>query len=256
MKGKRFNIIQGNCLDVIDTLQNDYDICFTSPPYNLYKNDFECEKWGDKKHQKYGEQKDCIEDYVGFLENVILKSLKKCKYFFLNIQSLANNKKEIIELNYRLKNYYCDTIIWNKGNGIPNGCNSRVMTNCFEYIHIYSLNPSRAVGTKEWKGNVKNVIDIKGNLNNSYSKIHKALFPLELPLWILKNFVRDGGKVLDVFGGLGTTSIAANILKMESTLIEINKDYCDVMEKRIIEENNKLYQEGIFSLGDLDENNN
>ena len=223
--GKSF--INGDSLKEIDKLDNDYDICFTSPPYNLHKNNFESDKWGTiGKIQKYTNHKeDKIVDYASFLEEVVLKCLEKCEYVFLNIQSLSGNKKDIIELNHKLKDYYCDTIIWNKSNGIPNGCNKRVMTNVFEYIYIYSKKPSRAVGTKVWRGNVKNVINLKGNQRNEYSQIHKALFPIELPMYILENFVKNGGKVLDCFGGLGTTAIAASKLGMSFTSIELVEKY-------------------------------
>ena len=227
-------IINKDILEAINELDNDFDICFTSPPYNLDRNNFEWEKWGTIGNiQKYGTQKDKIENYVDFLESVIKQLLNKCKYFFLNVQSLGPNKKDLIELQYRLKDYYCDTIIWNKGNGIPNGCNKRVMTNVFEYIYIYSFKPSRAVGTKEWNGNVKNVININGNQRNKYSKIHKAMFPLELADYILKTFVKDNGKVLDCFGGLGTTMIACKKNNMEGVMVEINEVYCEEARKRI-----------------------
>lgn len=208
-------IINKDILDTIDELDNDFDICLTSPPYNLFKNNF---GWKVPKEQlqkyNYVNRKDKIDNYVDFLYEVITKLLHKCKYFFLNVQSLGPNKKDLIELQYKLRDYYCDTIIWNKNNGIPNGFNERVMTNCFEYIHIYSLNNSRSIGTKKWKGNIKNVINIPGNQKNKYSKFHKAMFPLELADYILKNFVKENGKVLDCFGGLGTTMIACKKNKM------------------------------------------
>lgn len=107
------------------------------------------------------------------------------------------------------------------------------MTNCFEYIFIYSKNSSRAVGTKEWNGNVTNIINIKGNQNNEYSNVHKALFPENLVEYILTNFVKENGKVLDIFGGLGTTLIVAKKLNMNATMIEISKDYCRLAKERI-----------------------
>lgn len=235
-KNSKIKVYWNDILEVIDILDDDFDICFTSPPYNLSKNNFECKKWDTiGKIQKYGEQKDYIDNYVSFLETVILKLLKKCKYFFLNVQSLGPNKKDLIELQYRLKDYYCDTIIWNKGNGIPNGCNKRVMTNVFEYIHIYSLKPNRSVGTKEWRGNVNNVINLSGNYRNKYSHIHKALFPLELANKIVSNFVKPNGKVLDCFGGLGTTMIACILNKMDGVSVEINETYAKTSVERINE---------------------
>lgn len=228
-------IINGDIIEQIEKLPSDFDVCFTSPPYNLSKNNFECEKWDTiGKIQKYGnEQKDNIENYVEFLYEVITKLLNKCEYFFLNVQSLGANKKQLIELQYMLRNYYCDTIIQNKGNGIPNGCNKRVMTNCFEYIHIYSKKNSRAVGTKQWNGTVKNIVNIGGNQRNQYSDKHKAIMNVELSDWILKNFVKEGGKVLDCFGGIGTTMISCLRHNLDGTMVEINKEYCELALKRV-----------------------
>lgn len=228
-----YRFFNDDILNVIDKLDNDYDIVFTSPPYNLEKNNFGWKAKQIEKQWKYKNKKDLIVNYVDFLEEVITKLLDKCEYFFLNVQSLGPNKKDLIELQYRLKDYYCDTIIWNKKNGIPNGFNERVMTNVFEYIHIYSLKPSRAVGTKEWRGNVKNVIDINGNQRNKYSKIHKAMFPLELADYILKTFVKENGKVLDCFGGIGTTAVASFMNNLKCDSVEINYNYHELAKQRL-----------------------
>lgn len=114
----KLTIINGDCINEIDKLDDDFDICLTSPPYNLYKNNFECEQWDTiNKIQKYKFNKDKIENYSDFITTAVLKTLEKCKYVFLNIQGLSGNKKDIIDIQYNLKNYYCDTIIWNKGGG-------------------------------------------------------------------------------------------------------------------------------------------
>lgn len=109
-----YRFFNDDILNVIDKLDNDYDIVFTSPPYNLEKNNFGWKAKQIEKQWKYKNKKDLIVNYVDFLEEVITKLLDKCEYFFLNVQSLGPNKKDLIELQYRLKDYYCDTIIWNK----------------------------------------------------------------------------------------------------------------------------------------------
>lgn len=240
-------IINNDILEEIDHLDNDFDICFTSPPYNLKKQNFSWSKedyknknwkkdnasFKNDQHKYQNGFSDDNSNYVEWLYEIITKLLKKCKYFFLNVQSLGPNKKDLIELQYKLKDYYCDTIIWNKTHGVPNGLNERVMTNVYEYIHIYSLNPTRAVGTKKWRATVSNLITIKGNQQNKYSKIHKAMFPLELAEWIVCNFVKEGGKVLDCFGGLGTTMVACRKHDRNGVMVEINKDFCEKAKERI-----------------------
>lgn len=233
--------IQSKIEDVMYKIpDNYYDIVFTSPPYNIFKKgSFVYKDTTQSYVQKYDDYDDNIKQYDKWLFNIINTLLDKTEYFFLNIQSFAANKRELINLQYMLKDYYCDTIIWNKTNGIPNGFNERVMTNVFEYIHIYSKkNNSRSVGTKKWKGTVKNIIDINGNMNNKYSKIHKALFPIELPYYIFKNFVKENGKVLDCFAGLGTSALAADQLNLKWTMIEQSEDYIKISKERLKEQQN------------------
>ena len=45
-----------------------------------------------------------------------------------------------------------------------------------------------------------------------------------------------GGTVLDIFGGSGTTGIVANSHERDSILIELNKDYVNIMKKRFNDE--------------------
>lgn len=61
---------------------------------------------------------------------------------------------------------------------------------------------------------------------------HFAIFPTELPKRIIKGFCPKEGIVLDPFAGSGTTGKAARELGRKSILIELNKDYLDIMEER------------------------
>ncbi len=224
-----------NVLDQID--DNSIDIVFTSPPYNLGKMCFE--KWHNSKTTQTGAKyknnidADKIENYAEWLAEFVIKWLDKAEYVFLNLQSLSSNKKDIHKMLYILNDYYCDKIIWNKEMGIPHGKNSRVMTAIFEEIFIFSKNPTKRVGTKEWSGNVNNLFTMKGNRHNKYAKIHKAMFPIELPLYILKTFVKENGTAADPFMGLGATGIASTKLNMNFIGVEIDKEYFEIAKKRI-----------------------
>jgi DNA modification methylase len=44
------------------------------------------------------------------------------------------------------------------------------------------------------------------------------------------------GHVLDPFGGSGTTALVADRLNRNATVIELNKDYVDIAQKRIMGE--------------------
>lgn len=233
--------------ETLSLIPNDIDIVFTSPPYNLGKNNYFGEWHNTKttntgaKYRKDGNN-DNRDNWCEWLELIVRTYLEKAEYFFLNLQSLSSNKRDINKLIYKLNDVYCDKIIWNKRMGIPHGKNSRVMTATFEEIFIFSKNPTKRVGTREWKGNVNNLFTMHGNRINKFAKIHAALFPPELPEYIFRNFVKKGGKVCDPFMGLGTSGIAAKKLNMEFIGVEIDKSYFDIAKKRISEKQ----QVGLF----------
>ena len=71
------------------------------------------------------------------------------------------------------------------------------------------------------------------NISLQHSKEkHFAAFPLELPEKIIDGFCPLDGIVLDTFAGSGTTGVAAMNKKVKSIMIELNPEFCDIMEKR------------------------
>ncbi|MDN5294027.1 MAG: modification methylase, partial [Eubacteriales bacterium] len=62
---------------------------------------------------------------------------------------------------------------------------------------------------------------------------HIAMFPLELPMRIIKMFSFPGETVLDPFLESGTTTLAAMMLDRNSIGYEINKDFRPVIEKKL-----------------------
>ena len=66
---------------------------------------------------------------------------------------------------------------------------------------------------------------------------HPAPFPVELPKRCIKLFSFVGDTVFDPFLGSGTTLIAAAQTNRKGIGIEINRSYCEIAQKRIIEGN-------------------
>ena len=62
--------------------------------------------------------------------------------------------------------------------------------------------------------------------------IHLTEKPVEIPLRAIKCSSEEGDNVLDIFGGSGSTLIAADQLKRTCYLMEIDPWYCDVIVKR------------------------
>lgn len=64
---------------------------------------------------------------------------------------------------------------------------------------------------------------------------HPAVFPIGLPEFFIKLFTRVGDNVLDPFAGSGTTGVAARKLRRNAVLIDREKKYIKVMQKRLSE---------------------
>lgn len=62
---------------------------------------------------------------------------------------------------------------------------------------------------------------------------HFATFPPELVRRCLQASWRPGDAVLDPFGGAGTTGLVADKFGADTTLIEINPEYCDLIRGRL-----------------------
>ena len=61
---------------------------------------------------------------------------------------------------------------------------------------------------------------------------HNAQKPVELIIKAIKNSTDEGGLVLDVFGGSGSTLIAAEQIKRRCFMMEIDPVFCDVIVQR------------------------
>ena len=61
---------------------------------------------------------------------------------------------------------------------------------------------------------------------------HPAVCPVEIPYRTLQAYTSKGERVLDPFGGAGTTLIAAERCGRAALLIEKNPLYCDVIVER------------------------
>ncbi len=66
------------------------------------------------------------------------------------------------------------------------------------------------------------------------SRVHPTQKPVALAEWILKTLDPNGQTVLDLFGGSGSTMLAAQRTGRTAFLMEIDGSYCDIILKRMI----------------------
>ena len=178
--------------------------------------------------------------------------------------------------------YIRSEIIWHKPNPMPESVRDRP-TSCHEKIWLITKNkkyyydheaikePAKDWGTRDRKkgsafvdatpgrskqtgGKDCNFAEKGRNKRNvwtittkPFKDAHFATFPKDLIEPCIKAGCPEGGIVLDPFGGSGTTGIVAALNNRKSILIELNKDYIDIANKRIDKEVG-LFNENISSL--------
>ena len=82
-------------------------------------------------------------------------------------------------------------------------------------------------------GGTRNARNVWTITTKPFKGAHFATFPPDLVERCIKAGCPPGGRVLDPFGGSGTTGLAAQRLGRDALLIEINPDYCEMARQRI-----------------------
>jgi len=79
--------------------------------------------------------------------------------------------------------------------------------------------------------------------NRTGGKIHPTQKPVALYQWLLKNYAKQGDRILDTHLGSGSSAIAADIMGFDFTGIEIDKDYYEAALDRFNRHKQQLVME-------------
>ena len=224
---------------------NKADCSFTSPPYNVGHN-----LGYEGKESKYNTSDDNLEDY----RELIIKTTRIAMSFatdvFVNLQFLANNKKDLALYLAELADWFKDIFFWKKRQVAPaaamNVANSQTEVvflfgedgeeqkkEWVDIIGLYGMNTTRRWGNKKFRGTFSNIIETKSaSTENKNAKIHNATMPVALPLEFFKKGYQQGSVIIDLFAGTGTTMIAAEKLQQKCYMMELDPKYVDVIIKR------------------------
>jgi len=227
---------------------NRADITFTSPPYNMCSNNIQnifksekVKKSYDIQNGTYNEFNDALNDeqYSQLLIAALKNALKFSDDALFNIGILQGSKNGIIEMLKAYQNNFCDILIWNKNNSLPMGMSTMhgAVSHRCELIFCFNQKGTRRFSHPQWdehgtyKGSpVINRIDTGNAANNEYAKEHHATFPVEFAAEVLKLYTESS--VLELFGGTGTTLIAAEQLNRRCFICELDPHYCDIIIAR------------------------
>ena len=245
-------IIEGSCENMKDIPNNSLHLMITSPPYNVskeYDNDLS------------------LNEYLNLLKNcftetyrVLVDGGRAC----INIANIGRKpyiplsdyvSKIMIEIGFNMRG----EIIWNKsaGAGISTAWGSfqsasnPILRDVHEYILIFSKGNYKRERDKEEKELRKDNITKEEfiewtksvwTMNTESAKRigHPAPFPEELPNRLIKLFSFTNDIVIDPFMGSGTTAIAAIKNNRNFVGYEINEEYINLANNRILNLKEKI----------------
>ena len=112
-------------------------------------------------------------------------------------------------------------VVWDKMTYIPSMCQIEVAWTSFdEHSRLIKIN------------------------SNQEGRIHISQKPVALYTWLLKNYAKEGDKILDTHGGSMSSVIAAIKGGFDITCFELDKDYYEKAKERI---ENFIGQENMFA---------
>lgn len=74
---------------------------------------------------------------------------------------------------------------------------------------------------------------LQGDMKNKEIKIHPTQKPVALYKWLLKNYAKEGDKILDTHLGSGSIAIACHDYGFDLVGCELDKDYFEAAKKRL-----------------------
>ncbi|TXJ52685.1 site-specific DNA-methyltransferase [Brachyspira aalborgi] len=245
-------IIASSCENMKDIPNNSLHLMITSPPYNVSK--------------EYDSDLS-LNEYLSLLKNcftetyrVLVDGGRAC----INIANIGRKpyiplsdyvSKIMIEIGFNMRG----EIIWNKsaGAGISTAWGSfqsasnPILRDVHEYILIFSKGNYKRERDKEEKELRKDNITKEEfiewtksvwTMNTESAKRigHPAPFPEELPNRLIKLFSFTNDIVIDPFMGSGTTAIAAIKNNRNFVGYEINEEYINLANNRILNLKEKI----------------
>ena len=199
-------------------------------------------EWTEHFSKKYSDFKDAlpIEEYFLFHKLCIAEMLRISDLVFWNISIVTGSKEAVFALIGEFNKEIRDIIIWHKGHGKP-AMHNGVLNRGYELILCLEADGrlGRAFGKYNFeRGQIQDVWAVG---RGKHTKGHSACFNPEIPKTIIENFSQPSDIIFDPFMGSGTTAVAAYQLGRKWFGCEISKEYCNMANKRMAEEQNNLF---------------
>lgn len=207
----------------VDTLMDGAvaDMVFTDPPYALFGNSTGVSGVGDDK---------MIRPFFQAIGRVIERKVKTMGHVYVchDWQTSATIKEAFDLLTAK------NLIVWRKAEA---GGLGTFYTKIYELIWLFANEPEKGIAGKSKHRSrtiygVANIWDCP--VVAAPERDHNAQKPVNVVKIAVENSSDPGEKVLDLFGGSGTTMIACEEIGRACYLMELEPKYCDVIVRRYI----------------------
>jgi len=220
---------------------NKADMVFTDPPYGVsYEG-------GHNKKKRTGIENDTLQGqdltdlfYDALMNAEIFSHDHSAFYIWYANGKAVETFESFAKLSLKVRAVLC----WYKVKSGLGAFMSQYIPNYEPCIYAYKEGK-----TVQWFGpsDEKTVWELKKESKNEF---HPTQKPVELPERAMKNSSKFGDIILDLFGGSGSTMVAANQLKRKAMLMEFDPKYCQVIVDRmikldpslVIKKNGEIYQ--------------
>jgi DNA modification methylase len=199
------------------------DMIFTDPPYNV---DYVSPKAKNKlkiKNDKLS-QNDFDQLLTDALTNAYVSAHEGAPIYVCHGESQGGAFRSALALS-GFEQKQC--LIWVKNHF----CLSRMDYHAKHEPILYGKKPG---DTHTWLGG-RNKSTVLNFDKPQKSEVHPTMKPVELVEFCIKNSCEPTKTVMDLFGGSGTTMVAAQQSGRVGYLMELDPKYCDVIVKRMLQ---------------------
>ena len=206
----RIELINGDCMDLMKaTPDKFYELAIVDPPYGIGK--FTCDAHTDGRTGRR------IKNSKSYKDGCAWNKSTPKEIYFQEVCRIA--KKQIIwgANYYNCFNSFGGALVWYKG----------PMTETISHCEIASLSFQKRVSYVriDWQSGFYRD-------NKEGEQIHPCQKPVALYKWLLKNYAKEGDKILDTHAGSFSSGIACYEMGFEMTATELDADYYEAAVKR------------------------
>lgn len=208
-------------IDAVEKLMDGQlaDQLVTDPPYNI------AYEGGSKKREQIKNDEMADSEFRQFLKDVYIAAdavMKAGAVFYIWHADTEgyNFRGAARDMGWKVR----QTLIWNKDN-------SAFGRSDYHWKHEPCLYGWKEGAAHLWATDRKQTTVIACK-RPSKSDLHPTMKPVELMEYQILNNTKGSDLVLDLFGGSGSTMIAAEKIGRYARLMELDPKYCDVIIKR------------------------